>query len=63
MNGGPGLVLRRRDGEVIGVLGIEVGPTSQVDPRHSGGPRLDALWLTTATRSSAHWNRRRPDGD
>ena len=63
VNGGPGLALRRRDGEVVGVLGLEVGATSDVDARHSGGPRLDALWLTTAPGKLAHWNRRRPDID
>ncbi len=63
MNGGPGLALRRGDGEVIGVLCLEVGTTSKVDERHSGGPRVDALWLTTAPGKLAHWNRRRPDID
>ncbi len=61
VNGGPGLALRRRDGEVIGVLCLEVGATSEVDARRAGGPRVDALWLTTAPGKLAHWNRRRPD--
>ncbi|MDQ0574256.1 hypothetical protein [Agromyces albus] len=50
-NGGPGLALRRRDGEVVGVLGIGTGLDGSIVE----------LWLSTATRKLAHWNRRRPD--
>lgn len=49
VNGGPGLVLRRADGEVIGTLGIDAGDA------------IDALWLSTAPAKLAHWNGRRPD--
>lgn len=53
VNGGPGLALRRRDGWVVGVLGIEVG----------AGDAIDRLWLSTAPGKLAHWNRRRPAVD
>jgi hypothetical protein len=48
VNGAPGLALRRHDGEVIGVLSIDATQS------------IDELWLSTAPRKLAHWNRRRP---
>ena len=53
VNGGPGLVLRRCDGEVVGVLGIGTG--TGVDRS------IVELWLSTASGKLAHWNGRRPD--
>lgn len=50
-NGGPGLALRRGDGEVVGVLAIGTGLDGSIVE----------LWLSTAPRKLAHWNRRRPD--
>ena len=50
VNGGPGLALRRPDGEVIGVLCLEID-----------AGRIEALWLTTAPGKLAHWNLRHPD--
>lgn len=51
VNGGPGLALRRGDGEVIGVLVLGTG----ID-----GP-VTELWLSTAPDKLAHWNRPRPE--
>lgn len=51
LNGGPGLALRRRGGEVVGVLGIGTGIDGSIVE----------LWLSTATPKLAHWNGRRPD--
>lgn len=63
VNGGPGLALRRRDGRVVGVLGIEVG-TGEVGTDGVGaGDAIDRLWLSTAPGKLAHWNRRRPAVD
>ncbi|ANJ26078.1 hypothetical protein [Agromyces aureus] len=49
VNGAAGLAMRRFDGQVVGVLGIQ------------GEPAIDLLWLSTAPRKLASWNRRRPD--
>jgi hypothetical protein len=49
VNGRNGVALRRHDGTVLGVLSIE------------GTEAIEALWLSTAPRKLAHWNRRRPD--
>ncbi|MDQ0894939.1 hypothetical protein [Agromyces ramosus] len=48
VNGRSGVALRRHDGAVLGVLSIE------------GTETIEALWLSTAPRKLAHWNRRRP---
>ncbi len=67
VNGGPGLALRRCDGEVIGVLCLEVGEVGAVgevgevgEAGDARAARVEALWLTTAPGKLAHWNRRRP---
>ena len=49
VNGRIGVALRGHDGAVLGVLSIE------------GTETIEALWLSTAPRKLAHWNRRRPD--
>lgn len=59
VNGGPGLALRRRDGWVVGVLGIDVGTGGGAGVSDS----IDRLWLSTAPGKLAHWNRRRPAVD
>jgi hypothetical protein len=51
VNGRAGLALRRRSGEVIGVLAFDLGPDDAIRE----------LWLSTARGKLAHWNRRRPD--
>jgi len=51
VNGRPGLALRRGDGEVVGVLALDLGPDDTIR----------RLWLSTAQGKLAHWNRRRPD--
>jgi len=53
VNGEPGLALRRRDGEVIGVLGLAV----------DSGDVIERLWLTTSSAKLSHWNRPRPGTD
>jgi hypothetical protein len=45
VNGRNGLVLRRCDGEVLGVLGID------------GTETIEALWIASSPRKLAHWNR------
>ncbi len=50
-NGCPALALRRRSGEVVGVLAMDADAAA-----HS-------LWLTTAPAKLVNWNRRRPDLD
>ncbi|GAA1504236.1 hypothetical protein GCM10009761_02400 [Agromyces terreus] len=50
-NGHPGLALRRPDGRVIGVAVIE------------GSESIRGLWISTAPRKLASWNRRRPQTD
>lgn len=56
VNGGPGLALRRRNGWVVGVLGIDVGSGAD----GMAGDSIDRLWLSTAPGKLAHWNRPRP---
>ncbi|WP_448003217.1 hypothetical protein [Agromyces bauzanensis] len=56
VNGGPGLVVRRRDAVVVGVLAIDAEPSGGPD----GGSTIGRLWLTTAPGKLARWNRRRP---
>jgi len=56
VNGGPGLVVRALDGLVVGILVIDAEPAGAPD----GGDTTGRLWLTTAPRKLAHWNRRRP---
>lgn len=51
VNGRAGLALRRRDGQVVGVLSID------------GARTIETLWLSTAPRKLAAWNRRRPEID
>jgi hypothetical protein len=51
VNGRPGLALRRRNGEVVGVLALQPVPCGTIRE----------LWLSTAPGKLAHWNRRRPD--
>lgn len=51
VNGRLGLALRRSDGHVLGVLSIDA-----ID-------MIDVLWLSTAPRKLAAWNRRRPEID
>lgn len=51
VNGQAGLVLRRLNGEVVGVLSVD-GTTS-----------IAKLWLCTSARKLASWNRRRPEAD
>ncbi|MRG60389.1 hypothetical protein GE115_11010 [Agromyces sp. CFH 90414] len=51
VNGQPGLSLRRRNGEVVAVLGID------------GTTAIVRLWLCTSSLKLAGWNRRRPDID
>jgi hypothetical protein len=48
VNGTPGLVLRRPDDVVVGVLAID------------GSESIEAIWLSTAPMKLAPWNRRRP---
>ncbi|KQM82575.1 hypothetical protein [Agromyces sp. Leaf222] len=48
VNGRPGLALRRPDDEVVGVLAID------------GSEAIETLWVSTAPRKLAPWNRRRP---
>jgi hypothetical protein len=51
VNGRPGVALLRRNGEVIGVLNLD-----DAEP-------IETLWLSTAPRKLAAWNRRRPEVD
>jgi hypothetical protein len=51
VNGAPGITVHRHDGEVVGVLGIDVAP---------GSHTIQRLWLSAAPGKLAHWNRRRP---
>ena len=51
VNGGPGITVRRHDGAVVGVLGIDVAP---------GPDSIERLWLSTASGKLAHWNHHRP---
>lgn len=54
VNGAPGVVLRRRTGEVVAVLAIDAG--------FGWAGRIRRLWLTAAPGKLAHWNRGRPTG-
>jgi hypothetical protein len=49
VNGASGIAVRRRDGEVLAVLGLD------------GTASIDVLWLSTAPGKLVHWNRGRPD--
>jgi hypothetical protein len=51
VNGQAGLMLRRLNGEVVGVLSVD-GTTS-----------IARLWLCTSARKLASWNRRRPEAE
>lgn len=51
VNGQAGLALRRRNGEVVGVLSVD------------GTTAIAKLWLSTSPLKLAGWNRRRPDID
>ena len=51
VNGCPGLALRRRTGEVVGVLALDLAPDDTIRE----------LWLSSAPGKLVHWNRRRPD--
>jgi len=51
VNGRPGVALFRRNGEVIGVLSLD------------DGEPIETLWLSTARRKLAAWNRGRPEID
>ena len=53
-NARPALALRRRSGDVVGVLAIDADAGADADAA------IHSLWLTTAHAKLAHWNRRRP---
>ena len=46
VNGRPGLALRRLNGEVVGVLGVD------------GAGAVERLWLCTSAAKLTSWNRR-----
>ncbi|WP_350347693.1 hypothetical protein ABIQ69_13765 [Agromyces sp. G08B096] len=55
VNGAPGVAARRANGEIAAVLAL--GESS------GEGRPVAQLWLTTAPRKLAAWNRRRPEPD